>query len=128
MLWRCPRLIEYYLLYDPDDDPVPRIVTYDGSESLLDWMYRHIRCRSIETVQLNLVDPGMHIVAIVDEEGLLRASHVNRVASRMAGTWIFGAMLIGTTGIRAGEPDIIGYPTQEQASDIARYLYSIHDL
>lgn len=119
---------EYYLLYDPDDHPVPRIITYDGSEPLLDWMYRHIRCSSIETVRLNLVDPKMHIVAIVDEEGLLRALHINRAATRMAGTWIFGGMLIGTTGIRDGEPDIVGYPTPEQASDIARYLYSIHDL
>lgn len=125
MLWRCLRMIEYYLLYDPDDNPVPRIITYDGSEPLLDWMYRHIRCSSIETVRLDHVDPKMGIVAIVDEEGLLRASHVNRVATRMAGTWIFGGMLIGT---RDGEPEIVGYPTPEQASDIARYLYRIHDL
>lgn len=104
-------MLEYFiLLYSQITSPV--IIAWDPEkEKLLDFMYRHIDCDCIETVQ----DQNGRLI-IVDEEGLLRpAPQCNLAASMLRrNQMLYGNAIIAQEGMRDGEPDIVGWKSMKE--------------
>ena len=73
-------------------------------------------CDCIETVYL--VIGGKNFLALVDESGLFHDLQINPIASALYpgsvfGSPIVGNVILGSTGYRDGEPDIIGLSPDE---------------
>lgn len=99
----------------PDLDP-------DGCHEL-QFFYDNLDCENIEVVRsktMNQLYPS-GLMMIVDGCFLMREEmkRPNPVATSIAGQIILGAALIGRLGDRNGEPDIIGFETEEDANEIA---------
>lgn len=99
----------------PDQDP-------DGCHEL-QFFYDNLDCEDIEVVRsqtMNQLYPS-GLMMIVDGCFLLHEEmkRPNPIATALAGQYILGNALIGRLGDRNGEPDIIGFDTEEDANEIA---------
>lgn len=117
---------EWFILLQPDTDMIGT-VALDPASSILDWYYKTIGCESIECVRLFYDLIKADLIMVVDEEGLLKDLPLNASASGLyirsgyRGI-IVGRALIGRSGIRCGEPDIIGFETSDAAMQMADKL------
>lgn len=84
----------------------------DGKETMLDFLYSAIGCKSIEIVRFG---KRTKQVAVVDEEGKLNDSKLNLIASVLLHQHIYGVVIFCIEG----ECDLRGYKPFECAC--ARY-------
>lgn len=123
---------EYYLKYEPECITMtdmhsvccmelPELDPYGCNE--LQFFYDNLDCEDIEVVRsqtMNQLYPS-GLMMIVDGCFLLHEEmkRPNPIATSIAGQIILGAALIGRLGDRNGEPDIIGFDSEEDANEIA---------
>ena len=94
------------------------VMTAEISGDLLDWLYRVIGCRIVESVPVPRDHFGRDdIIMMVDEEGLLRGHPVrNRIASILYGQTIVGnAVLLRVGETEDGDLDWLGLTGTEAA-------------
>lgn len=116
-------MTEYFLIFPQGKSSFePNIVGIEVNDSreLLQFFYDTIRCESIETVKFRGLPA---LLAIVDEEGLFSDNKLNWIASALYGMRIFGIMVVGKTGFRDGEPDIVGFESKDEAYKASRMMY-----
>lgn len=110
---------EWFILLQPDTDMIGT-VAMDPMSGILDFYYNTIVCESVECVSLFFETVKDHLIMVVDEEGLCKDLSLNASATGLyirsgyRGI-IVGKALIGRSGIRCGEPDIVGFETSDAA-------------
>ena len=97
------------------------VMTAEISGDLLDWLYRVIGCRIVESVPVPRDRFGRDdVIMMVDEEGLVRGHSVyNRIASTLCGQTIVGnAVLMRVGEDEDDELDWLGLGSREEAETI----------
>ena len=70
-----------------------------------------------------------NILVICDDEAILKNLDLNVIGSILYGNYILGNVIIGCSGYFNGEPDIVGFGTEEEAikfMGILRKYYRYH--
>lgn len=116
-----------WFIYFPPRSTHPQIIPKEigDTDKLLDFLYETIKCRSIEIVRFSSPTD----VIIVDEEGLLDPNcQISLVGTALTRGVIVGGIVIAQEGVRNGEPDIIGYPSMNDAFAAAMAAKTIAEM
>lgn len=113
-----------WFIYFPPMSVKPQIIGKEirSCTQFLRFCYQTIGCSSIETVRFSSPTD----VLIVDEEGLLKDDYqINMVGSALTESLIAGGMIIAQQGVRDGEPDLVGFPSMDDAAASAAAAQTI---
>lgn len=116
-----------WFIYFPPRSTHPQIISKEigDTDKLLDFLYETIKCRSIEIVRFSSPTD----VIIVDEEGLLDPNcQISLVGTALTRGVIVGGIVIAQEGVRNGEPDVLGYPSMNDAFAAAMAAKTIAEM
>lgn len=123
--------MEYFLRYTSDAPIKYRLhdvvsCDVDGDMQLLESFYSWIGCNDIEIVrsqQLCQIVPD-DLLMVVDGSFLLHNDQpdLNPIGTHLYGQMILGSIVIGRKGSRDGEPDIVGFDSEQDAEFVAYHV------